>query len=211
MRALPLHYCHDKDTWNINDEFLLGESMLVAPVLTQGSRKRIVYFPKVDIREMIHPEDVAREDQSSMYTNRWFDFETGKQKQKGGDYTIVDAPIDTCPVFVKAGSIIPMYPLRQYIQEADADELFLRVFKGIGEYRHYEDNGSDYAYRDGKYNEYLFKLEYMGSNDYKLDVSLTHHRYSHVYKRFTVEFEGTRTALDFNGDQVSLMLTSNYK
>lgn len=133
MRPLVLHYEKDKETWNLNGEFLLGEHLLVAPVLEQGATKKMVYLP----------------------AGTWYDFFTGKE-YKGGAYYMVDAPIDTCPVFAKAGSIIPTYELMQYTGQKPYDTLKLLVYPGEGRYVHYQDNGTDFAYRSGEYNLYEF-------------------------------------------------------
>ena len=94
MRPLVLHYEKDENTWNLNDEFLVGEHLLVAPVLEQGQTKKMVYLPE----------------------GIWYDFNTGK-RYEGKQYYLVDAPLDTCPMFAKAGSMIPAYEVMQYVGE----------------------------------------------------------------------------------------------
>ena len=133
MRPLVLHYEKDPNTWNLNDEFLVGENLLVAPVLEQGKTKRMVYLPE----------------------GTWYDFESGK-KYEGGQYYLADAPLDTCPIFAKEGSMIPTYEVMQYTGEKPYDKLKLLIFPGEGEYTHYQDNGTDFAYREGIYNLYHF-------------------------------------------------------
>lgn len=81
MRPLMLHYQDDKNTYEINDEFLCGENILVAPVVEQGKKARIVYLPKGD---------------------NWVDFWT-KEVFEGGQYIIKQAPLDVCPIYVKQG------------------------------------------------------------------------------------------------------------
>ena len=139
IRPLVLHYEKDPNTWNLNDEFLVGEHLLVAPVLTQGAQKRMVYFPE----------------------GIWYDFFTGKE-YSGGEYDLVSAPLDVCPVFAKAGSMIPTWEVMQYTGEKPYDTLKLKVFKGEGVYVHYQDNGADFAYRDGAYNLYEFRQDASG-------------------------------------------------
>ncbi len=133
IRPLVLHYEKDENTWNLNDEFLVGENLLVAPVVTQGTTRRVVYLPE----------------------GKWYDFFTGKEYE-GSQYYMVEAPIDTCPVFAKAGSMIPTYEVMQYVGERPYDTLKMLVFPGEGSYVHYQDNGEDYAYRNGEYNLYEF-------------------------------------------------------
>lgn len=105
MRPLVLHYENDPEVWNLNGEFLVGENLLVAPVLEQGETKKIVYLPE----------------------GTWYDYETKKPYQ-GRQYYMVDAPLDTCPMFVKEGGMIPTYELAQYVGEKPYDTLKMRVY-----------------------------------------------------------------------------------
>lgn len=140
MRPLVLHYEKDENTHNMNGEFLVGENILVAPVVEQGADKKLVYLPE----------------------GTWFDYWTG-EKHEGGKYFIQDAPIDFCPIYIKAGSIIPTYDVVQYTGEKKYDTLRLIVTPGEGEYEHFQDNGTDYAYKDGAYNLYKFKCDKEGN------------------------------------------------
>lgn len=133
MRPLVLHYQEDPETVNQNGEFLVGENLLVAPVLDQGANKKLVYLPK----------------------GKWYGFEDGKEFE-GGRYHIVDAPLDCCPMFVKEGAVIPTYEVMDHIPDEGCDTLKLLVYPGQGEYVHYQDNGADYAYQQGEYNLYHF-------------------------------------------------------
>lgn len=150
MRPLVLHYENDPETWNLNGEFLVGENLLVAPVLEQGATKKLVYLPE----------------------GIWYDFET-KEPYQGGQYYIVDAPLDVCPMFVKEGSMIPTYEPVQYIGERAYDTLKLLVYPGSGHYLHYQDNGKDFAYRSGEYNLY----EFISHADGKVEKKMIHSAY----------------------------------
>lgn len=136
IRPLVLHYENDTNVRNLNDEFLVGEHLLVAPVVEQGARKRMAYLPE----------------------GTWYDYWTHTEYE-GNEYYLVDAPLDTCPVFVKAGTILPKAPAQMYVGELDNPPLILEVYPGSGSYKHYQDNGEDFAYRDGAYNEYLFRTD----------------------------------------------------
>lgn len=159
MRPLVLHYEHDKETWNLNDEFLVGEHILAAPVVTQGSTRRMVYLPE----------------------GIWYGWED-KKEYKGGQYYLVDAPLDTCPIFVKAGSIIPTYEVMQYTGERPYDTLKLLVFPGEGSYVHYQDNGSDFAYREGEYNAYEFTSDAAGN----VTTKMQHEGYEKPYAKIEI-------------------------
>lgn len=155
LRPLVLHYEKDEAVRNMNDEFLVGGHLLVAPVVEQGARKRLVYLPEGD----------------------WYDYWSsgaGKLRHyRGKQYYIVDAPLDVCPIFVKAGTILPKSPAQMYVGEIADPELILDVYPGEGSYVHYHDNEEDFAYRDGAYHEYLFKTDGTGS----LQITKLHEGY----------------------------------
>ena len=163
MRPLVLHYEKDENTWNLNDEFLVGEHLLVAPVLEQGQTKKMVYLPE----------------------GIWYDFNTGK-RYEGKQYYLVDAPLDTCPMFAKAGSMIPAYEVMQYVGEKPYDTLNMLVFPGEGTYVHYQDNGSDFAYQDGAYNEYAFTQQENG----EVTMKMGKEGYEKPYKKIEYIFVG---------------------
>ncbi|MDE6387767.1 MAG: glycoside hydrolase family 31 protein [Lachnospiraceae bacterium] len=160
IRPLVLHYENDINVRNMNDEFLVGESLLVAPVVDQGVTKRLVYLPE----------------------GVWYDYWT-HQEYQGREYYPVDAPLDVCPIFVKAGSVIPKAPAQMYVGEIPDPELILEVWQGEGSYVHYRDNGEDFAYRDGAYNEYL--IENKGSHE--LSITKLHDGYTD-YPNVRVEY-----------------------
>lgn len=139
MRPLVLHYPNDPEVRNLNSEFLAGESILVAPVLEQGVTKRMVYLPE----------------------GTWYDYWTG-EKIEGKQYILADAPIDVCPIYIKGGRIIPTYEVVQYVGEKPYNKLELLVTPGVGEYTHFQDNGEDYAYKNGEYNLYRFTTNEAG-------------------------------------------------
>ncbi len=93
MRPLFYHYQDDAIAAGIGDQFLLGRDLLVAPVLQQGSVARCVYLPK----------------------GEWMNFWNRRERHRGGRHIVVAAPLDTCPIFVRAGVTIPLGPVRQFI------------------------------------------------------------------------------------------------
>ncbi len=97
----------------------------------------------------------------------WYDFETRK-RYEGKQYYLVDAPLDVCPMFVKEGTILPTYEVRQAVGEEPYDTLKLLVFPGEGTYDHYQDNGCDFAYQDGAYNLYCFTSKADGTVETKM-------------------------------------------
>lgn len=179
IRPLVLHYEQDKNTWNMNDEFLFGEQMLVAPVVEQGSVKKLLYLPE----------------------GVWYDYDT-KERVEGGRYLVKDAPLDVCPIFVKAGSIIPNYEPMQYVGERTLDTLILDVYPGEGGYVHYQDNGEDFAYQQGEYNLYEITLK-----DDTLEINRTHAGYQQVYQKIVVCYKGRRQEFAFKGDKLTVWLS----
>ncbi len=131
MRPLVLEFEKDPNVRNRNDQFMVGDRILVSPVLEQGAREKLVYLPE----------------------GTWYDYWTG-EKLSGGESYIRKAPLDVCPMFVKAGAVIPKYPVRMHVGEDKDELLILEGYPGTGTYVHYQDNGEDFRYRQGAYNEY---------------------------------------------------------
>jgi len=127
MRHLVFDYQDDTKVFGIKDQFLFGPAFLVSPVLSAGATNRMVYLP----------------------AGTWYDFWTGVTTM-GGATVSADAPLSQLPVYVKAGSIVPMGPAIQYATES-ADPLEIRVYKGKdGSFTLYEDAGDTYAYESGE-------------------------------------------------------------
>ena len=108
---------------------MFGPALLVSPVTEPGADTRRMYLPKTT----------------------WYDFWTGR-KSDGGTTITAPAPLDRMPLFVRAGSIIPMGPELQYAAEKPADPIELRVYRGSdGAFNLYEDENDGYAYEKGAY------------------------------------------------------------
>ncbi|WP_288221263.1 glycoside hydrolase family 31 protein [uncultured Clostridium sp.] len=141
IRPLLFNYQDDKKTYEINDELLCGDNILVAPIVEQGSKQRLVYLPK---------------------GNKWIDFWTN-EIHDGGEYIIKEAPLDICPIFIKASSIIPMALEQNFIGEKEQDTLILSIYLSDEDekftYTHYLDDGESFNYRNGIYNEYEISIE----------------------------------------------------
>lgn len=170
MRPLLLDYQNDEETYEINDEFLCGENILVAPVLEQGKRARMVYLPK---------------------GNKWIDY-WAKEIFEGGEYVIKKTPLDICPIYIKENSIIPNYPNINYIGEKEIDILKLDIYINgkSNSYIHYQDDGESFDYRVGKYN--LYKFEVINGDVIKFKTSVLHRNYDKVYKGYEVIFNNIK-------------------
>lgn len=131
MRPLVMDFPADTTVHNIGDQYMFGPSLLVSPVYKYEERKREVYFPQ---------------------SAGWYDFYTGKF-QTGGKRTMVDAPYERIPLFVRAGSIIPFGPEMQYADEKPADYIKLYVYQGTdAAFSLYEDENVNYNYEQGRYS-----------------------------------------------------------
>ena len=133
IRALVMDSPADRNTYGIDDEFLYGDSLLVAPVLSGDSRS--VYLP----------------------AGIWMDWWTG-EVYAGGKSFSYPAPLDRLPLFVKAGAIVPMQPRSRYANEQPVETLTLRVFapppgqpvsSESSRFTLYEDDGETLNYRKG--------------------------------------------------------------
>jgi len=129
FQPLLLNYQDDANTLAIDDEFMVGSDLLVAPILKPGSTGRLVYLPK----------------------GTWFDYWTGRQVA-GGRMIHADAPLETVPFYVRGGAIIPMGPEMNYVGEKTTDPLTFEIYpdaQGNASTSLYEDDGVSPAYRNG--------------------------------------------------------------
>ncbi len=179
IRPLVLHYEHDEVARECNGEFLVGENMLVAPVVDQGAVVKPVYFPG----------------------GVWYDYHTG-ERHEGKKWILRDAPIDVCPLYVKAGTVLPVWEEQNYVGEKDTDKVLrLEVFPGEGSIDHIQDNGEDFAYRDGEYN--LYRVELM---DKQVKITLVHSGYDKKYDRVTVTCLGETYDAELEGGRCTIEL-----
>lgn len=150
MRALVMDFAADKEALDINDQYMFGKSLLVSPV-TQS-----MYTKKQD---SILVEDFSKVKKKNVYLpngTQWYDFWTG-EKFDGGQTHVKKAPLDIIPLYVKAGSILPIGPKVQFATEKKWDNLEIRVYEGAnGEFTLYEDENDNYNYEKGIYSTIKF-------------------------------------------------------
>ncbi|MBR4778096.1 MAG: DUF4968 domain-containing protein [Lachnospiraceae bacterium] len=128
IRWLAFDFAEDRKVWDIKDQYMFGEALMVCPVLEPMKTERIVYFPK---------------------GCDWYDLYTGK-KYEDGTIVSVKADPDTIPVFVKSGSIIPMCEPALSTEELGNVE-FKKFGDGECRYMYYTDAGDGYGYENGEY------------------------------------------------------------
>lgn len=151
MNALPLEFEADPKVRDINDEYLFGKSILVAPILQPmytGKRKDTVFedFTKVKNRNVYLPKGA-----------NWIDFWNG-EKINGGDTIRKPAPINIIPLFIKQGTLLPWGQSVQYAEEKRWDKLEIRIYPGAdGEFTLYEDENDNYNYETGAFSTIQFK------------------------------------------------------
>lgn len=144
MRALMMDFTDDKNALDINDQYMFGRSILVCPVTEPMYTKNDPDMPSADFskpgsRRVYLPAGTA-----------WFDFWTGETHQ-GGEYIERQTPIDIMPLYIKAGSILPMGPKVQFANEK-YDPVEIRIYPGAdGEFVLYDDEKDNYNYEKGSY------------------------------------------------------------
>ena len=120
------------------DEFTFGDKILVSPVMEPGQKSKIVYLPEGD----------------------WFDYWTHESFEGGKEHTVL-TPLDSMPIFVKAGSVIPEWPLMQYVGEFEPDEIKFQIYYSDYEVNsfYFEDHGDTFAYEQDIYTEKKFVVK----------------------------------------------------
>ncbi|WP_321335442.1 TIM-barrel domain-containing protein [uncultured Bacteroides sp.] len=151
MRALFMDFPEDNKVENIDNEYLFGKSILVAPVtdslyVSRASGKAVVDFTRMKTHTVYLPQGT-----------QWIDFWTGETKY-GGQKLEREVPIDIIPLYVKAGSILPMGPSVQYATEKPWTDLQIGIYPGTnGEFTLYEDENDNYNYEKGGFFTILMK------------------------------------------------------
>jgi alpha-glucosidase/alpha-D-xyloside xylohydrolase len=129
MRAMWLHYPRDEHARGLGSQYLWGRDLLVAPIFTPGATSRDVYLPE----------------------GVWYDWWSA-EKQTGPKTISRGIDLETMPIYVRAGAIIPFDPVRQYVMQPAKEPTTIRVYSGAsGESRWYEDDGISQEYLSGKF------------------------------------------------------------
>jgi Alpha-glucosidases, family 31 of glycosyl hydrolases len=120
IRPLFFEFQNDENTYTIEDEFMIGPHLLIAPILKEGAEKRIVYLPE----------------------GGWFDY-WSKQPIKGKQWINYEAPLDKLPIFIRGGTIIPKQKVLQYTDQEEIKEIILEVYPSKHDIRYslYDDDG----------------------------------------------------------------------
>jgi alpha-D-xyloside xylohydrolase len=130
QRPLIMDWRTDPKVVAIGDQFMFGPAILVNPVTEEGATNRLLYLPP---------------------TAAWYDFWSG-DKLGGNRRITADAPLDRIPLYVRAGSILPLGPEIEYAEQRTSEPMELRIYRGAdGSFTLYNDRGDTYAYENGQH------------------------------------------------------------
>lgn len=136
IRPLFVNFKDDSNVKQINDEIMIGDSLLLAPILHQGETKRSVYVPE----------------------GRWYNYFT-HEVIEGGKYILADIPLDSIYLLVKEGSILPKFKNLTHLNRKEIKEIIFDCSYGDGKYINYEDDGESLNYLSGQINEYQVEVK----------------------------------------------------
>lgn len=170
MRALYMDFLNDKNTWKIGNEYMFGKAFLVAPVLHSQytpEQKQNILKENEGWNKTTNNQvnlslnvDFTQSKEMEVYLpsgNKWYNYWTNEDFD-GGQKLKIKTSLDRIPLFVRAGSIIPIGPDVQYTNEKKWDNLIINVYPGAdGTFTLYEDEGDNYNYESGAYTEIQMK------------------------------------------------------
>ena len=173
MRALVMDFPDDRKVWDMKSQYMFGRALLAVPVTrplytkekvvrtdelsgwdkTTDNGERGKAYPTVDWTQKHSYEAYLPVRGTNGAATLWYDFWTG-QRLQGGQNVTATIPLDHSPLYVRAGSILPLGPDVQYATERPWDDLELRVYPGAdGTFTLYEDEGDGFGYEQGAYTE----------------------------------------------------------
>jgi alpha-D-xyloside xylohydrolase len=218
MRPLFADFANDRRVWDMSDEFMFGHSILAAPIVDpQYTEEKVIRTNAMTgwDRNIERSGEGGNNAQSSMLNFQstklavkylpkgtvWYDFWTG-QKYQGGKSVTLTTSLDRVPMFVRAGSILPLGPEMQYVGERSWDHLEIRVYPGAdGAFVLYEDEGDNYNYERGACSTITFKWN---DNTRQLTIGTRKGDFPGMLKsrRFTVVLpDGRQQEVEYNGSE----------
>ena len=218
MRPLFADFANDRRVWDMSDEFMFGHSILAAPIVDpQYTEEKVIRTNAMTgwDRNIERSGEGGNNAQSSMLNFQstklavkylpkgtvWYDFWTS-QKYQGGKSVTLTTSLDRVPMFVRAGSILPLGPEMQYVGERSWDHLEIRVYPGAdGAFVLYEDEGDNYNYERGACSTITFKWN---DNTRQLTIGTRKGDFPGMLKsrRFTVVLpDGRQQEVEYNGSE----------
>jgi alpha-glucosidase len=164
-RPMFYNYPNDEHTYHLQDQVMIGDSLLAAPIYKANCDQRIVYLPQ----------------------GEWFDWWT-KEKITGGTHIIARAPLEVMPLYVRAGAVIPSALVAQYADEKPLSPLTLDVYAGEGEFTLYEDDGHTFDYEKG-----LYALTRLEINSSRLKVHKREGKYIPPKRKIVIRPHGFKS------------------
>lgn len=219
MRALFMDFINDKKTWNIGNEYMFGKAILVAPVLhaqyTPEQKQDLLKENegwgqvKKDNGTAIWSVDFTQPKDMEVYLPsgcKWYDYWTNEYYE-GGQNLKVTTTLNKIPLFVRAGSIIPIGPDVQYTNEKKWDNLIINVYPGAdGTFTLYEDEGDNYNYESGAYTEIPMKWN---DTSHTLTIGSKKGSYNGMLseRKFTVRTpNGNEKTITYKGKKVTVKM-----
>ena len=219
LRPLFSDFASDKKVWNTTDEFMFGRSILAAPIVDpQYTEEKIVKedamtgWDRKEVRGKMEDGrsvDWGASKSATKYLPKgalWYDFWTNKT-YKGGRNVTLETSFDRVPMFVRAGSILPLGPEMQYVGEKTWDNLELRIYPGAdGDFTLYEDEGDGYNYEKGIYTTITF---HWNDKTRTLTIGERKGEYPGMLKtrQFTIVLpDGATTTIDYDGTSKTVRL-----
>ena len=212
MRPLFADFPQDKTVWDMTDEFMFGHSILAAPIVNpQYTEEKIIRTDAMtgwdrkgnsDVETVGHVDFTATKTAVKYLPKgaMWYDYWTNKQ-YKGGQRVTITTTFDRVPMFVRAGSILPLGPEMQYVGEKNWDNLELRIYPGAdGSFTLYEDEGDNYNYEKGTYSVIQFSWN---EKTHTLTIGDRQGRYPGMLqnRQFTVVMpDGKRQTVRYDGN-----------
>jgi alpha-glucosidase len=178
FRPLVLNYQDDPNAFGIDDEFMLGTDLLAAPILKPDQDARFVYLPK----------------------GTWYDFWTKKQI-RGGTRIKVDAPLDTIPLFIRAGAVLPLGPEMNWSNEKPVDPLTFVAYpdkNGSAAGSVYDDDGVSRSYETGAFRRTAIHVQ-RGANGFDVALDKPEGSYSVPARSIVVEVGGKTSRMSDDG------------
>ena len=216
LRPLFSDFAADRRVWDVADEFMFGHSILAAPVVeAQYTQERIIRedamtgWDKKEVKPESENTTVnwSETKTASKYLPKgvlWYDFWTNKT-YKGGQTVTLQTSLDRVPMFVRAGSILPLGPEMQYVGEKAWDHLEIRIYPGAdGSFTLYEDEGDNYNYEKGVYATIPFTW-----NDKTSSLTVGSRQGSYpgmlASRQFTFILpDGTSKNVSYNGESLTI-------
>lgn len=190
MRALVLEYQEDENVYDITDQYLLGNSLMICPVTTKGAQTRVVYLPG----------------------GKWINYWTGEY-YAGKQHVNVVCPIDQMPIFIKSGAILPTQEVLNYIGEKEIGTINLTLYPdGKSSFSLYDDDGKTLDYKKGDFSETLIEAN-QEDNITKITVNKPKGKYTIPHRTFNfyIHLQEFPKAIEVNNVVYPMVNSKNQK